>query len=57
MDSFGLSTSSSNNNNNTNVHRNTWSNYPAECYSTSVDYYRQYGAPGKPILSIRILIR
>ncbi|CAF3393499.1 unnamed protein product [Rotaria sp. Silwood1] len=24
-------------------HRNTWSNYPTDCYSTSVDYYRPYG--------------
>lgn len=23
--------------------RNTWSNYPPECYSASVDYYRSYG--------------
>ncbi|CAM4867283.1 unnamed protein product [Rotaria socialis] len=42
MDLFDLSTTSSNNNN-PNVHRNTWPNYPAECYPTSVDYYRQYG--------------
>ncbi|CAF1098542.1 unnamed protein product [Rotaria sordida] len=24
-------------------HRNTWSNYPTDCYTTSVDYYRPYG--------------
>lgn len=41
MDTFELSSSSSNNNNNS--HRNSWSNYPTECYSTSVDYYRPYG--------------
>ncbi|CAF0825504.1 unnamed protein product [Rotaria sp. Silwood1] len=46
MDTFELSSSSSNNNNNNtnnNTHRNTWSNYPTECYPTSVDYYRPYG--------------
>jgi hypothetical protein len=44
MDTFESSPSSSNN---TNTHRNTWSNYPAECYSTSVDYYRPYGTARK----------
>ena len=24
-------------------HRNTWTNYPADCYSTAADYYRPYG--------------
>jgi hypothetical protein len=28
-------------------HRNTWSNYPTECYPTSVDYYRSYGTARK----------
>jgi len=28
-------------------HRNTWTNYPSECYPTSVDYYRPYGAACK----------
>ncbi|CAF0812779.1 unnamed protein product [Adineta steineri] len=44
MDTFETTSSSSlNNNNNNNSHRNAWSNYPAECYSTSVEYYRPYG--------------
>ena len=28
-------------------HRNTWANYPPECYSTSIDYYRPYGTARK----------
>jgi hypothetical protein len=38
MDTFESASSSNNN-----THRNTWSNYPSECYSSSVDYYRSYG--------------
>lgn len=45
MDTFESTSSSTNNT--TTTHRNTWSNYPAECYPTSVDYYRPYGAPCK----------
>ena len=44
MDTFESSSSSSANNH---IHRNTWSNYPAECYSTSADYYRPYGTARK----------
>jgi hypothetical protein len=43
MDTFESASSLNNNN----IHRNTWSNYPAECYSSSVDYYRSYGAARK----------
>ncbi len=37
-------------------HRNSWSNYPPECYSTSVDYYRPYGTARKynKIIMIKI---
>ena len=36
-------------------HRNTWSNYPTECYPTSVDYYRPYGAARKSQMTIEII--
>ncbi|CAF1682270.1 unnamed protein product, partial [Adineta ricciae] len=57
MDTFESPTSSSSssnsnntNNNNNNAHRNAWNNYPSECYSTGVDYYRSYG--GAPLASL-----
>jgi len=37
-------------------HRNSWSNYPPECYSTSVDYYRPYGTARKYNKIIMIII-
>jgi len=45
--------------NNLNSHRNTWSNYPPECYSASVDYYRSYGTARKllsAVLTLSIII-
>jgi hypothetical protein len=47
MDTFESPSSSSSSSNNNNTQRNTWSNYPAECYSTNVEYYRPYGAGRK----------
>jgi len=49
MDTFESPSSSSSSSNNNNTQRNTWSNYPAECYSTNVEYYRPYGAGRKYI--------
>ena len=63
MDTFESSSTSASSANN-HIHRNTWSNYPAECYSTSADYYRPYGTArkhqrwvyhrSKPLLSLNV---
>lgn len=52
MDTFESPTSSSSSSNNNNTtHRNAWANYPAECYPTSVEYYRPYGTARKCLQS------